>query len=1247
MRRTSWLLLVLALPWLARPSGASQEAPPLPGVPEGWAVDLVAEAPTILYPTAVVAAPDGTVYLGQDPMDMPGPPTEPIDSVVAIRPDGTTTTFADGLWAVMGLEWVDDTLYVVHAPYLSAFRDIDGDFKADERVDLVTGLGPDRPGFSGLNDHVPSGMELGMDGFLYISIGDKGIPRAVGKDGATIRLKGGGVVRVRPDGTDLEVVSTGERNPLSAFLTATDEIFTYGNDDDSKKWPNSLTHHIVGGHYGYPYEFMLEPGRCLPIVSGQLGGSGTQGMIFKGDGLPQRYRGNLFLCDWGLQAVFRVEVAPSGGTYRMTRREPFVTAGDVPDFRPFSIAPSGDGASLYVVDWGIGNWLLSGVETGRLYRLTYAGDDATPPTPAPEVLDLATLDHPNHEVRLRAQRAMADRGAGAVAPLASRLADGGRGTQGRLHALWTLDAIGTPEAIAPLRQAMADADPTVRAQAARRAGIRADLATRPALERLLDDDDAVARREAAIALGKLGDPASGPALMARLGDPDPTVAWSIRQAIRSLEAWEVGRLVDALNDPSRRHEALKLTDEAWAVPVADALARAAAGVEDPGVRAEVVGNLAGILLTYPEWDGAWFGTNPLAGTMPQKTAPWDREGMRLALLGLIGALDDPDPAVRGRAIVGLRPAGPTVGPHLRKRLEVEDDGENLRALALILGDQVDVAATPTLARIAADPEAPMTARSAAVDALGNLPGPDALRALFGLTFDPEAPPGLVARALPKLAATRALPPNDLASFLDRPDPAVRIAALGAIAAVEGLPEHLADRVASRLDDPDPTARVAAIAAVAALGHRPSVPELIEIAEAGDVDPTVRSAAVRALAALPDPDALPVYLAALGDRDADLRRSAERALLAIRDRVRPNLEEHARSSSLSGPEASSLERILTRFLPIVDWKVIGPFARTTARVFLGEPSIDFDQIHSGVEGRPISWQDRKADPKTGRMVLDDFKGGRGDLGGFGYDETGSPDLAAFAYAEIPSDADREALLLFGSSGSLIVELNGEPVHTFTEYAGRPFAADSDRIRVRLRAGTNRLVMRVRQGIGSWAFGVQVSEPGQQLLDARPAEAGIEALRDFALGHDGDPTRGEAIFFDEGGVGCVKCHAAGGKGSSDIGPDLTGLASKYDRAELIRSVLEPSQRIATGYQPVLVATDDGRVVAGLVREETAEELVLADAEANLVRLPKARVEERRIRQTSIMPGGLAEVLSPEEFADLVSYLRSLAAPPASDH
>jgi len=361
MRSQLTLAVLIASLALECPTALAQ-AKALPAPAAGWSIELVAAAPEVLYPTAIVAAPDGSVYIASDPMDMPGPPTVPIDRVICLK-EGRITVFAENLWSVMGLEWIDGALYVVHAPFLSAFRDTDGDGRADTRVDLVTGLGPKLPGWSGLNEHVASGARLGMDGFLYVAIGDKGIPRATGRDGKTIQLHGGGVIRVKPDGTDLEIVSTGERNPLSVALSATDEVFTYGNDDDSKTWPNSLTHHIVGGHYGYPYQFRIAPQRALPIMSGQFGGAGAQGICYNEDGLPAEFRGNLFLCDWGHQTVFRLELCKAGGTFAVARRTPLVTKGEVADFRPFSMAVAADRTSFYLVDWAYNGWLDAGART--------------------------------------------------------------------------------------------------------------------------------------------------------------------------------------------------------------------------------------------------------------------------------------------------------------------------------------------------------------------------------------------------------------------------------------------------------------------------------------------------------------------------------------------------------------------------------------------------------------------------------------------------------------------------------------------------------------------------------------------------------------------------------------------------------------------------------------------------------------------------------------------------------------------
>jgi putative heme-binding domain-containing protein len=214
-----------------------------------------------------------------------------------------------------------------------------------------------------------------------------------------------------------------------------------------------------------------------------------------------------------------------------------------------------------------------------------------------------------------------------------------------------------------------------------------------------------------------------------------------------------------------------------------------------------------------------------------------------------------------------------------------------------------------------------------------------------------------------------------------------------------------------------------------------------------------------------------------------------------------------------------------------------------------------------------------------------------------------------------------------------------IYNYTNFSGRPFAPDTGRVRVDLKQGTNRLLVLSRQGIGAWSFSVQVSEPSATLFATKPGTISLDELRSFALKRDGDPERGEEIFFDAKGIGCVKCHSAAGRGAANVGPDLSGLALKYDKAEIIRSVLEPSNRIATGYQPVLLACANGQVLTGLPRSETATYIDLIDADAKTTRVLKAEVAERRVSDVSLMPTGLVDTLTPGEFADLIAYLQSL--------
>ena len=60
---------------------------------------------------------------------------------------------------------------------------------------------------------------------------------------------------MRPNGTELEVYSTGTRNHLDIAINSEDEMFTYDNTDDGVGWWTRVTHMVDGGFYGYPYDY--------------------------------------------------------------------------------------------------------------------------------------------------------------------------------------------------------------------------------------------------------------------------------------------------------------------------------------------------------------------------------------------------------------------------------------------------------------------------------------------------------------------------------------------------------------------------------------------------------------------------------------------------------------------------------------------------------------------------------------------------------------------------------------------------------------------------------------------------------------------------------------------------------------------------------------------------------------------------------------------------------------------------------
>ena len=137
--------------------------------------------------------------------------------------------------------------------------------------------------------------------------------------------------------------------------------------------------------------------------------------------------------------------------------------------------------------------------------------------------------------------------------------------------------------------------------------------------------------------------------------------------------------------------------------------------------------------------------------------------------------------------------------------------------------------------------------------------------------------------------------------------------------------------------------------------------------------------------------------------------------------------------------------------------------------------------------------------------------------------------------------------------------------------------------------------------------------------------------------GDAKRGAEVY-QRPALGCVACHVVNGQGGS-IGPNLSALGSAQPVEFIVGAILEPQREIKEGYTSIAVTTKGGEEFQGHQLRETKEELVLRDTLQNQeVRVPRATIQEQRVIG-SVMPSGLADTLTREEFRDLVRFLSEL--------
>ena len=136
------------------------------------------------------------------------------------------------------------------------------------------------------------------------------------------------------------------------------------------------------------------------------------------------------------------------------------------------------------------------------------------------------------------------------------------------------------------------------------------------------------------------------------------------------------------------------------------------------------------------------------------------------------------------------------------------------------------------------------------------------------------------------------------------------------------------------------------------------------------------------------------------------------------------------------------------------------------------------------------------------------------------------------------------------------------------------------------------------------------------DQRPKRLGSIVKVEDILAMNGSLQRGKELFFKSPALQCLSCHRVAGTGSV-LGPDLTDIAKKYTRAQILESILEPSKFIDPKYVTYMVETSDGKVHTGLLAEKTAKEVVLRMAGDKEVRIPAGTVSLLAPQQISLMP------------------------------
>ncbi len=551
--------------------------------PPGFEVTLFAAPPDVNYPTCLATSPEGTVYVGIDEngsldrkegrgkivrchdTDGDGKADEfktfaTIDSPrgIVVFPVGwalSPSASSNSSNAKENQEKNKDgraespsyrtKLIVLAPPNLVALHDDNGDGVSDRTETLVKGIGFDLK-FRGA-DHTTNGIQVGIDGWIYVAVGDYGFIKATGSDGKELAYRGGGIVRCRPDGSELEIVSRGQRNIYDVAISPELDLFTRDNTNDGGGWNVRLSHVPHGGQMGYPSLFINFPDEIIPPMADYGGGSPCGSLYIDEPTLPEGLGQSLYTCDWGRSIVYRHPLTKTGAGFT-AEQEPFV---ELP--RPTDIDIDARG-NIYISSWRDGGFNFSKPEVGYvvLVRPLAGNANRTDQSDQTDLFGqgaagpsqlLTRMASPSHTIRLNAQRDILARGESPeLASGLEQLAASNSSVVVRVAAIFTLKQLmgeKSHHALGKLAKGASIREHALRAMADRTTQL-ANTSPQPFVE-ALSDGNARVRLQAVRGLsrfGKVSREVQEKMLPLTVGR-DPVVAHVAIESLVQLNAGEV------------------------------------------------------------------------------------------------------------------------------------------------------------------------------------------------------------------------------------------------------------------------------------------------------------------------------------------------------------------------------------------------------------------------------------------------------------------------------------------------------------------------------------------------------------------------------------------------------------------------------------------------------------------------------------------------------------------------------------